>query len=231
MRRFACVTVPEPGSRLRLDAEVSRHMLQVTRVPRGGEVVLFDGQGRSAVARLVGVRGNRAELEILSMEDVHTPPAALWACLGITKGSRFETAIRMAVELGATRIVPVLAGRSIARGDRRARWQRVIDGAVAQSGRTFLPELAAMVSVESVLTLPSGDFLRWICVPGVSAAPGTLGPAAVLVGPEGGWTDRELVMAVEHGWREAGLGATVLRAETAVAAALTRVRCAGPASV
>ncbi len=229
MRRFACVTVPEPGSRVHLDAEVSRHMLQVSRVPRGAEVVLFDGRGKSAVARLVGVLGDCAELEVLSLEQAHAPPAALWACLGVTKGSRFETAIRMAVELGATRIVPVLAGRSIARGDRRARWQRVIDGAVAQSGRAFLPELAAMVPLEAVLTLPSGDFLRWICVPGVATAPGALGSAAVLVGPEGGWTGREVAMAVEYGWQEAGLGATVLRAETAVAAALTRVRCAGPA--
>jgi 16S rRNA (uracil1498-N3)-methyltransferase len=231
MRRFACAVVPDPGTRVRLDAEVSRHLLQVTRVPRGGEVVLFDGRGRSAVARLVAVQGDCAELEVLSLEQAQAPTAALWACLAVTKGSRFETAIRMAVELGATRIVPVLAGRSIARGDRRARWQRVIDGAVSQSGRAFEPELAAMVSLGAVLKLPSPEFLRWMCVPGAAPVSGSLGPAAVLVGPEGGWTEREVATAREAGWHEAGLGTTVLRAETAVASALTRVRCAGPASV
>jgi len=205
-------------------------MLQVTRVPRGAEVVLFDGRGRSAVARLVGVHGDCAELEVLSLEQTQAPPAELWACLGVTKGSRFETAIRTAVELGATRVVPVLAQRSIARGDRRARWQRVIDGAVAQSGRTFVPELAPMASLEAVLAQPSDAFLRWFCVPGAAPGPGSIGPAAVLVGPEGGWTEREVTRAVEAGWCAAGLGPTVLRAETAVASVLTRVRCAGPAS-
>ncbi|MBO86074.1 MAG: hypothetical protein CL927_12010 [Deltaproteobacteria bacterium] len=230
MRRFICEKVPqEAGSRVVLDVDVSRHLLQITRVRRGSDVVIFDGQGRSAVARLVGKAGRCAELEVVSLLPSEARVADLWACLAVTKGSRFETAVRMAVELGATCIQPVLAARCIARGDRHDRWQRVIDGAVAQSGRSLAPRLAGLTPLADVLHRPSSELVRWICVPGAATTAGTLGPAAVLVGPEGGWDDREVASAMDAGWSGAGLGTTVLRAETAVSAALTRIRCNGPA--
>ena len=230
MRRFSCASVPEEvGTRVVLDSEVSRHLLQVTRVPRGAEVVLFDGRGRSVVARLVGRVDRCAELEVVSINPDEPPAVELWAGLAVTKGSRFETAVRMAVELGATCIQPILAARSVARGDRHDRWQRVIDGAVAQSGQGFTPQLRSLASLNTVLVETDQTMVRWICVPGAPAVSGTAGPAAVLVGPEGGWTDAEVTAAVDAGWRAAGLGAGVLRAETAVAASLTRIRCNGPA--
>lgn len=230
MRRFSCASVPdEVGTRVVLDDEVSRHLLQVTRVPRGAEVVLFDGRGRSVVARLVGRVDRRAELEVVSINPYEPPAVELWAGLAVTKGSRFETAVRMAVELGATCIQPILAARSVARGDRHDRWQRVIDGAVAQSGQSFTPQLRSLAPLSAVLVETDQTMVRWICVPGAPAVPGSPGPAAVLVGPEGGWTDAEVTAAVDAGWCAVGLGAGVLRAETAVAASLTRIRCNGPA--
>jgi len=231
MRRFHCSSVPEPGAQVELSADVSHHVLQVTRVPRGSQLVVYDGTGRSAVARLVDVRGGHAVVVVEALEDAREALAPLHAILAVTKGARFETALRMAVELGATELWPVLAKRSVAKGDRRARWLRVIDGAVSQSHRAASPVLHPLQPLPTVLALPAWNAIptRWVCVPGAVAGPGSAGAAAVLIGPEGGWTDPEVAACVAAGWTPAGLGSTVLRAETAVAAALTRVRCAGPA--
>jgi len=231
MRRFRSDEIPGIGEEVVLDEEVSHHLLKVTRVRRGGRVELFDGLGRLAEAVLVDGPGGRARLRVESVQEVATAAEPLHACLAVTKGPRFETAVRMAVELGATEIWPVLAKRSVARGDRAERWSRVVEGAVGQSGRIAVPTVHPLCPVHEVVASACWEAvpLRWVCVPGGEAVAGSAGPAAVLIGPEGGWTDAEVALAVDQGWQPAGLGSQVLRAETAVAAALTRVRCAGPA--
>ena len=105
---------------------------------------------------------------------------------------------------------------------------RVIEGAARQSGRAIRPILHPLRPFREVLEAPASQ-LQWICVPGAEVAPGSSGPARVLIGPEGGWTEAEVAAAVASDWRPVGLGTHVLRAETAVAAALTRIRCAGAA--
>ena len=112
MRRFLSDEIPGIGEEVVLDEEVSHHLLKVTRVRRGGRVELFDGLGRLAVAVLVDGPGGRARLRVESVEEVATVGEPLHACLAVTKGPRFETAVRMAVELGVTEIWPVLAKRS-----------------------------------------------------------------------------------------------------------------------
>ena len=227
MRRFRCDAIPVVGDSALLSAEVSHHLLQVTRLPRGQQLELFDGAGHTAVATLVGVESGRARVSIDRRGQVErdTPLCLLMA---LTKGPRFEDALRMAVELGVTEVVPVLARRSVAKGDRRARWLRVIEGAARQSGRAACPVLKPLEPFSEVLERPDAG-LRWVCVPGASETVGTQGPASVLIGPEGGWVDSEVDAALAAGWQPAGLGRHVLRAETAVAAALTRIRCGGAA--
>lgn len=231
MRRFACDSIPAVGQVVALSADVSHHVLRVTRLRRGGRLSLFDAHGQTGIARLVASEDGRALVEVESVEAAVAPPPPLHACLAVTKGSRFELAVRMAVELGATTFWPVLAKRSVARGDRHARWQRVIDGAVGQSGHRAVPVLHPLQSVRELLVQPglAAVETRWVAVPGAASVPGSAGAAAVLVGPEGGWTSDEVAAATAAGWHSVGLGAGVLRAETAVAAALTRIRCAGPA--
>ena len=227
MRRFRCDIIPAVGADALLSAEVSHHLLAVTRLPRGQQLELFDGAGHTAVATLVGVEGGRARVRVEGHGQVERD-IPLCLLVALTKGPRFEDALRMAVELGVTEVVPVLARRSVAKGDRRARWLRVIEGAARQSGRALCPQLQPLARFSEVLERPEGG-LRWVCVPGAAAAAGTQGPASVLIGPEGGWTDAEVQAALAASWQPAGLGRHVLRAETAVAAALTRIRCAGAA--
>ena len=101
------------------------------------------------------------------------------------------------------------------RGDRHDRWQRVIDGAVAQSRQGFTPQLRPLASLKTVLVETDQTMVRWICVPGAPAVAGTPGPAAVLVGPEGGWSDAEYELIGSRGWQAVDLGSLILRSSTA----------------
>ena len=204
---------------LTLDATVSHHVLRVTGVAPGEELELFDAQGNVYAARLRSVSSGRAEVEILRL----LPPLVLAEPIllaGLLKHSAFDLLVRMATELGVRKLVPVLASRSVARGDRRDRWARIARSAAAQSGAAP-PEIAPPSSLADALAaLPSGIEIV-VCVPGAPMAPPAAGPRAILVGPEGGWTADEVSEAVAVGALPVGLGPRVLRADTAVVAALT----------
>jgi 16S rRNA (uracil1498-N3)-methyltransferase len=140
------------------------------------------------------------------------------------KGAPFETALRMATELGATHIQPVQAARSVARGDKRDRWGRVVASAVQQCGRTDPPDVRPPLGLAAALAALPAEVAVWWCDPGAPPGdPPGAGPAAVLVGPEGGWTPEETEIARAAGARALSLGRHVLRADTAVAAALARL--------
>ncbi len=228
MRRFPCASLAPLGAHVVLEASTSHHLLHVTRVPRGARVELFDGDGASVEAELLDVVDGQAVLRVCT--DVRAAPVAAPLCLAaaVTKGSKYEDALRMAVELGVTEVIPVLSARCVARGDRRDRWLRVLEGAAGQSGRSTVPTLHPLLTFAEILGVGQGG-MRWVCVPGAAGDIGTAAAATVLVGPEGGWTPDEVSAAKAAGWQAVGLGSTVLRAETAVAAALVRVRCQGPA--
>jgi 16S rRNA (uracil1498-N3)-methyltransferase len=210
---------------VRLAGDAAHHMLRVVGVAPGEAVELFSPDGRVAVARLVGVEGGEAVLDAAASgpgPELDWPET--WLLVSVLKGPAFDAALRMATELGVTRVVPVLAERTIARGDRRPRWDRVVESAVQQCGRSRAPALVGPRPLAACLAdLPAEMALR-VCVPGAASGVVAQGPAAVMVGPEGGWTAAEVERAHAAGAQPMGLGPFVLRADTAVAAALSRLR-------
>ncbi len=221
LRRFPAPPLGAAGDTVVLDDEASHHMLRVTRVPRGTAVELFDGQ-RSAPATLHDVQDGRAVCVL------DGPPVAAGAqpdrvvAVALLKGPAFELALRMATELGATAIWPVLAARSVAKGERRERWERVLTGAARQCGRSAPPVLAPLRPLADVVAARPPGLPAFVCAPGAAAR--TAPPAAmVFIGPEGGWTPDELADLTAAGVAPLGLGPHVLRADTAVAAALARL--------
>ena len=132
-------------------------------------------------------------------------------------------ALRMATELGVAHILPVLCERSVARGEKKQRWETILRSSAAQCGRVTLPVLHPMGDVETALhqsrLIPNRHVL-------VRGAEGRLLPStqvAVWVGPEGGLSASEIAKALDLGWTESSLGNSVLRADTAVAAALSQL--------
>jgi 16S rRNA (uracil1498-N3)-methyltransferase len=213
-------------------AEGEWHHLQRVRRLRDGEVITVgDGSGRWRAVRLGPV--------LEPCGSIVTDPAPhprLTVAFAPAKGDRPEWVVQKLTELGVDRIVPLRAERGVVRwDDERAprqveRLQRVAREAAAQSRRTWLPEVTTPVDLAQAL--------RWGAVsiadagaPGLGESPSLARPA-VLVGPEGGWSEQERRLAAELGVPVVELGPHVLRAETAAVAAgvlLVAARTARPA--
>jgi len=138
----------------------------------------------------------------------------------------FELALEKAVEVGVTRIIPMLAERSNAvPGDRHDRWMRILIEAAKQSKQYYMPVLDPPAKFDEVLRIQATSkilFAERDGGPLKSALSGS--PVLYLIGPEGGWSDRELSAASGSGFQAVSLGAAILKAETAAIVGASLIR-------
>jgi 16S rRNA (uracil1498-N3)-methyltransferase len=145
-----------------------------------------------------------------------------------------DIAIQKAVELGVTRIIPLLTEHTVVKlhGDRaekrRAHWRGVIAGACEQCGRNVLPEIAPVQRFADWLGSPHDEDLRLMLDPRASQGLAQIGhngqsPVTLLIGPEGGISAKEQALAQQFGFSGVRLGPRVLRTETAVIAAMSAI--------
>jgi 16S rRNA (uracil1498-N3)-methyltransferase len=237
MSRFHVRPEAVLGDRVAFDAEESHHLARVLRLGVGDVVAALDGRGRELSVRLTRVGTRGAEGTIVSRRALDTEsPLVLTLAQGIAKGDKMEGIIRMATELGVTRIVPLLTERSLvgaeAASRRLARWRRVAKEAAKQSGRAVIPEVAQPHTPADWLA-PLGGTGLLLCLWENERAPlderlpaDRPARATVVVGPEGGLTEAEVAGLRGVGAVVAGLGPRILRTETAgpVAVALLQSR-------
>ncbi|MEI8243901.1 MAG: RsmE family RNA methyltransferase [bacterium] len=219
---------------LTLAREEARHLQAVLRVRDGEAVELFDGRGLTAAARVAAAGKHALRLELLAPPTCHPPPACqlvLFAC--ISKAKRMDWTIEKSVELGVSRIVPVISDRTIVRldeddaGGKTGRWMRVAIEAARQSGATWLPVIDAPTRLADVGPLvracapvfvaalvPEAQPVRQVLA-GWRAGGAPPATAGWFVGPEGDLTPGELERLVASGAIPVSLGPQVLRAETA----------------
>jgi 16S rRNA (uracil1498-N3)-methyltransferase len=222
----------QAGGELVLPEGPARHVALVLRLKEGAALTLFDGAGHEAAAVLVEVTRKRvvAHLESVTPGRGESP---LGVHLGqaISKGDRMDYAIQKAVELGVAAITPLYTEHGDVRlkGDRAAKklahWQAVAASACEQCGRATLPPVHAPMALADWLA-ERGEPLRLVLHPatqgvfaagGQSSAPET---AALLIGPEGGLSPREVDRALADGFTPLTLGPRILRTETAPVVAL-----------
>jgi 16S rRNA (uracil1498-N3)-methyltransferase len=226
MRRFLCAPLPPPEG-APLPPELARHVTAVLRLKPGATLVLFDGAGVEVEAELIdldgapGARARQAPRPATASAETHL-------LLGVLKGPMMDEAVRMATEAGMTHLHPVLLARSVAEGDRRERWARIAEGATRQCGRADVPQLAPPRPLAEALAAVAHVPDRRVALPGGAPMPGATGPVAVLIGAEGGFTERELLHARDAGFVAFYLGPWVLRAATAAPVALAVARAAPP---
>jgi len=173
------------------------------------------------------------EFAVLEELEAGEPPAETTLYLALIKFERFEWAVEKATELGATRIVPVQAQRS-ERGledgakKRVERWRRIAHEASEQSRRLRAPRIDDPIRLPQALA-DAGGHRIWLderpgAPPLINAVSLRRGDdVSLAVGPEGGWADAEREQFTVAGWAGTSLGSSVLRAETAVCAALAVV--------
>lgn len=218
------------GATARPGAGALHHLVDVLRLQPGAEVEVFDGRGSCWDATWVG-----EELRLGARRDAPRPGAVVWLAFALAKGEKVDLVVQKATELGAARLIPFRAERSVMRleGDkaeeRARRWRRIAAEASRQCGRADVPEVLAPVELSRALEAPAGFALLAFHGGGAPLSavlpPGAPGFLA-LTGPEGGFTNREISECLEAGCKLASLGPRVLRAETAalVAAALIQHR-------
>ncbi|MDR3762624.1 MAG: RsmE family RNA methyltransferase [Acidobacteriota bacterium] len=203
------------------------HLARVLRARAGDEHTLVCGN-EVRVATIASVSEERVEFILGDLLDEH-PERETVLLLAVYKFDHMEWAIEKCVELGATRIVPVIARRTDAHLataclKRVERWRRIAHEAAQQSRRQQVPvideplKLKAALSLDLPVRLLLNENERAKKIS--RALPEGNVPVAVAVGPEGGWTDEELSQFAAAGWQSVTLGGTILRAETAAIAAL-----------
>ncbi len=228
--------VPEaaPGARVALPEHTAHHAKDVLRLASGAHVRIFDGRGNEfeAVLDFLSRRETVATLGALVAPRPESPLRLVLAVAPL-KGDGMEFVIQKATELGVTEIRPVVTIRTDAaaqpalRGTRQERWEKVASGAAEQCGRAVVPEVHPTASFDELLATPFQG-RRLLFVEDEAAAPLRRDPRAtaclLLVGPPGGFEERELEAARGSGFEPTRLGPRVLRSETAALAALAALQ-------
>ena len=218
-----------------LAGEDAHHLTRVLRVEKGQRYEISDN-ARVYLAEVEAARRDLVSFRVIEPIEAVEPPVRVALYVALIRFERIELLVEKATELGVESMSFFAAERSErgldrAAGKRAERWQRIAREASEQSRRVRLPEIAAPVSFRDVLADAAPCRLMLDEESGgvpLLTAVGREDRVSVLVGPEGGWTDRERASIVEAGWRTVSLGPAVLRTETAAIVALAVI---GAASV
>jgi len=219
----------QTAASLALPPGAARHA-QVRRVQPGDALVLFDGRGGEWLATVRSMGRSEVVVEVRGHVAVDRElPLRVTLALGAPANDRMDILVEKACELGVAAIQPLLCERSVLRlaGERierkREHWQAVAVSACEQSGRTRVPSVAPMCSLERWLAALPPDGERWLLSPvegGPPTRPALDAALAVLSGPEGGLSEAEEAAARAAGFQSVQLGPRILRAETAPLAVL-----------
>ena len=218
-------SLPPESTQTLLEGETAHYLLKVLRVKTGQSLELFDGKGHSVYAE-VGEVGRR-ELAVQTQARVRSDNRSTCLIvigLGVIKLERFEWALQKLTELGVDEIQPIAAEFSDGRlvegfTKKRERFEKILQAACEQSLRSHLPTL------HDPQPLNAWSHGGAILAPGGQAGwPAANAPSAVLIGPEGGWSETELDTAHRLELSFIGLGPRILRAETAAIAAATLIQ-------
>ena len=223
----------EPGREIELEEQASHYLGRVLRVGAGQEVVLFNGDGHNYAAEVLRPARAGLTLRVAGCQPGIPEPALLiTVAQALTRGERMDQTLQKCTELGAAAFQVLETERVEVRlrGDRldkrMAHWRGVLVSACEQSGRSRVPDLAPPVSLDAWLAAAAAD-VRLVLDPGADrslahrAADLRAASAVELaIGPEGGFSEREIGYLRDHGVDSARLGPRVLRTETAAPAAV-----------
>lgn len=217
------------GTRVRIDGEEFAHLTHVMRRREGDRIGILDGVGMAYTAVITALQQRSAVAEIRSTHPLlNESPHVVTLCVSLLKNpSRFDFLVEKATEAGVRTIVPVICERTIPRHARVDRWQKIALAGAKQCSRAIIPAVAPPALFPETIAAAPGDALRLLLheqssTPFPVPAEGAHA-SLVCVGPEGGFSERELHQAEALGWHTVGLGPRRLRTETAALLAAARL--------
>lgn len=238
MHRFFAPAL-DPGDELvTLPRDEGEHLTRVLRLGVGDDVAVFDGRGREFLAKVASAVRRDVQVQLLArVEPAPEPAVPLTLVQAVLKGEKMDEVVRDAVMLGVAAIQPIITKRTestvaaLLKTSRLDRWRRVALASVKQSRRAVLPDIRVPLTLDNYLDEPPAALRLMLVEPtahsdveALSIAQQMNAPptdAAVLIGPEGGWTAEECANARAHGARLVTLGHRTLRADAVPIAAIS----------
>jgi len=216
------------GETIVLTGDEARHAAKAARLRVGERILIGDGRGSIAQAEASHVDASEVHLVVVSVSHTEVDVPGVWLIQSLAKSGRDEQAIEAATEVGVSGVIPLLAERCVSRwkGDKVdsgvARWQRIVTEASKQAIQAHTPQVSPLVSTSEL----AKDASSWQLIvldhraqtrladveleSGVDAL-----PVALVVGPEGGFSDAEREMLHTAGATLAKMGPGVLRTSSA----------------
>jgi len=214
------------ANQLLLTPQQQHYLLRVLRLRDGDKFIVMDGMGKWWLARLQGEQG-----ELLEPLEVKTElPVAITLMMALPKGNGFDEIVRCCTELGVISITPILSDRTLLNPSHQKleRWQRIASEAAEQSERAVVPTILQPVAFNTAIKETTATH-RYICeargdYPHLQQVINkTANEIIIAIGPEGGWTNQELEIAIASGFQPISLGRRILRAVTAPIVAISLI--------
>ncbi len=214
-----------------VDGDEAKHISRVLRLSEGDKLEVCDGSGYTYPATILSVEKNKLKLGLEDgILDSSEPKTKVYLFSGLTKGTKMELVIQKGVELGVSAVIPVETEYAVAKEGKTERWQRIAFEAAKQCKRPKVPKIYDVLSFNDAIDLMKILDIN-ICayekedkqsVKQVldGKKPETIG---IFIGPEGGFSEKEIVALSENGVKIVSLGKRILRTETASIVLLTIV--------
>ena len=238
MRRFYIEADQMNGQAAEITGTEARHIRTVLRMQPGDRLELVDGSGYAYDSRIQSISEDQIQVEVLGRYPTAAESSLeLSIALGFLKDKKMDVLVRHLTELGITRFIPMWTARAVARppekriASRMERWQSIAKEAVKQSQRGRTPEIARPLTFNEALDLGSQSDKRLIfweqadaaLLPEAAAQP-NVSSVFILLGPEGGFTEKEARLAIDKGFSPLTMGPRILRAETAAITACALIQ-------
>ncbi|MBE7053955.1 MAG: 16S rRNA (uracil(1498)-N(3))-methyltransferase [Ruminococcaceae bacterium] len=234
MQRFYITQDMINGENITVFGDDANHILKVLRYKEGDTLLFCDGEATDYFCTIVSTSKGEVVAKIDKTEKNNTePPISITLYQSIPKGDKMEYIIQKCVELGVANIVPVESKRCVAKlkDDKKLlRWQKIADEAAKQCGRGKLVKVCEPVSFKDAVKLPNDNTHK--IIPYENEKDGKLkevlknnktNEISVYIGPEGGFSDEEIDIALKNNVHSVTLGPRILRTETAPLAVISAI--------
>jgi 16S rRNA (uracil1498-N3)-methyltransferase len=216
-----------------LQGEDAKHITKSLRMTTGEELTLCSPSGTVHKSVIKEVCPDTVMVDILESNLSEAEPTVkVTLYQALPKGDKMELIIQKAVEIGVTKIVPMLSSRCVSRPDEKSlnkkiiRWQKIAKQAAMQSGRGIIPEIGKCLTFKDAVANAKGEKVIFYELGGESVKSilkSTCEEISIFIGSEGGFSSEEVDLVTKTGGKKATLGKRILRAETAPLVALTLI--------